>query len=107
MELREHEVPDFDFLVAAGRMIKDFAAWTADAVGTLARGAGGPKIFVFVVSAKAIGGKFDFVVPNAVRFLIAQINGRRDSIGIEPQPVRCGQKLPGPVDCFKLVWQFL
>ena len=45
IELGEDQVPDFD--LAEGRVVIDFAARAADAVGPLARGVGRPEVLVF------------------------------------------------------------
>ena len=45
IELREHQVPDLDF-AAGRRVVEDFAARAADAVGALAGSAGRPEVVV-------------------------------------------------------------
>ncbi len=98
--LREDEVPNLHRFAAVRRVVIDFAARSADAVGPLGRSRGRPEVFFFAFAVDAIGGEFDFVVPDVVGLVIVEIDGDGEPFGIEAEPVFVGQKFPGPVDGF-------
>ena len=97
VELREDEVPDFDF-AAAGRMKKDFAARAADSVGAFAGGAGGPEVIVFAHPLNAVGLNFDLVAPDVKGLVVVEIDGDGESLGGDAHPFFVGEEFPGPVD---------
>ena len=101
IELREDEIPDFDGLAAFG-MVVDFAAGSADAVGALAGGAGGPEVFVFLAALDAIGCEPDVLLPDAGGFVVVDIDGDGETLGRNGEPLFVGEKFPAPVDGFAL-----
>ncbi len=101
IELGEDQVPNFDF-ATVGRADENFAARATDAVGAFAGSAGGPEVIVFTHALKAVGGNFDFVVPNVVGFVVIEINGDSKLFGRDTHPFFSGQEFPGPVDGFAL-----
>jgi hypothetical protein len=73
VELREHQVPDLDFLALLG-MKEDLAAWAADAVRPLARRPGGPEVVILPHTLNAAGGHFHLVVPDVVSLVVVEID---------------------------------
>ena len=98
VELGEDQVPDFD--LAEGRVVVDFAARAADAVGTLAGGVGRPKILVLAQPLKFLGRQLDLVQPNAGRLVVVEVNRGREPFLGQPEPLLARQELPRPVDRF-------
>ena len=96
VELRENEVPNLD-LPGVG-VIVDFAARSADAVGTLAGGVGGPEVLVLAHPLQPLRRQFHVLEPNARRLLVVQVDGGREAVGIEAQPLLRGEEFPRPVD---------
>ena len=96
VELREDQVPDFD--LAEGRVVVDFAARAADAVGALAGGVGRPEVFVLAQPLQPLGRQLDLVQPDAGRLVVVEVDRGREPFGVQPEPLLAGQKLPRPVD---------
>ena len=76
----------------------NLAARPADAVGALARRAGGPKVFVLVAALDAVVRQTDVLGPNAGCLVVVFVDGDRQPRRIDAQPLLVGEKLPGPVD---------
>ena len=97
VELREDQVPDFD--LAEGRVVVDFAARAADAVGPLAGGVGRPEVLVLAQPLQPLGRQLDLVEPDAGRLVVVEIDrGRELFRRRRPSHFLLGQELPGPVD---------
>ena len=96
IELGEDQVPDFD--LAGVGVIIDFAARTADAVGSLAGGVGGPEVFVLAQPPHALRRQLDLVEPDAGRLVVVDVDGGREPLRVQAQPLLGGEELPGPVD---------
>src|SRR5581483_11439506 len=69
IELREDQVPDFD-RAAGRRMIENFAAWAADAVGAFARCTGRPEVVVLAHALDPVGSELDVAHPDLCRFVV-------------------------------------
>ena len=96
IELREDQVPDFD--LAEVGVVVDFAARAANAVGALAGGIGGPEVFVFAQPLQPLRRKFHLVEPDAGRLVVVEIDGGREPLRAQAQPLLGGEELPRPVD---------
>ena len=119
VELGKHHVPNLDIAVALtahgapgpaaavllAAVIVDFGAGAAGAGAVL------PEVILLAELEDALGGDADLLVPDAERLvvggggLIAGKHGGVQAAGVQPHPLRGGQKLPGPVDglLFKVV----
>ena len=97
VELREHEVPDFDF-AAAGRVEEDFAARAANAVGAFAGRAGRPEVIVLAHALNLFGRQFDIVRARCCTPRRRRDRPRRRVLRRNRHPFFAGQEFPGPVD---------
>ena len=69
------------------RVVIDFAARAADAVGTLAGGVGRPEIFVFAQPLQPLGRQLNFVEPDAGRLVVVEIDRGRKPLRAQAQPL--------------------
>ena len=97
VKLREDKVPDLNrttFVI----MIKDLAAWTANPVWTFARCTCRPEVVFLPHTLNPLFGQSDIIGPDLCGFRVVQIDRHGQAVGIQPDPLFVGQKLPGPVD---------
>ncbi len=99
VELREHEVPDLDFLDAVA-VVENLRAGAAHAVGPVSGGAGRPEVVVLAHAGDAAGRDLDLPVPDVERLVVVQVDRDRQALAVDLQ--RVGQELPRPVDRFLL-----
>ena len=108
LELSEYVVPDLHktVAVAAGLAVRlaaavFFAAVVVDfRAGTAGAGAMLPEVVFLAKAVDPVGGNTDLLVPDLVGFVILQIDGRIQSLGIHSHHL--GQEFPAPVQGFSL-----
>ena len=96
VELREHQVPDFD--LAEGGAAVDFAARAADAVRALAGRVGRPEVLVLAQPLEPLRRQLDLVEPDARRLVVVQVDRGRERFRVQAEPLLAGEELPRPVD---------
>ena len=94
VELGEDEVPDFD--LAEGRLEVDFAARAANAVGALAGGVGRPEVLVLAQALQPLGRQLDLVEPDVGRFVVVEIDRRRELFRRQMRATSYGSETPMP-----------
>ncbi len=101
IELREHQVPDFD-CAAGGRMEKDFAARAAHAVGPLAGALAGQKLSSSPIRSILSGGSLISLAQMSAASSSSMIDRHGQPVGRQAEPFLAGEKFPGPMDRFAL-----
>ena len=112
VELGEHHVPNLNIAVAlaahgaSGPAAAVLLTTVVIDLGARAARAGAvlPEVVLLAELEDAVSGDADLLVPDAERLivggggLVAGEHGGVQAAGIQPHPLRGGQKLPGPVD---------
>ena len=79
-------------------VVVDFAARSANAVGALAGGVGGPEVLVLAHPLQPLRRQLHVLQPNVRRLVVVQVDRGREPVGVEAQPLLRGEEFPSPVD---------